>query len=237
MIAKAMPGLLPPLSPEDALEVTTVHSAAGIPLPPGGLVTEAPFRAPHHTSSSVSLVGGGTRSMRPGEISALTRRCPVPGRTGRVPGERARRPPTATRGGRRAGCAGPTGRPRSRRDSCSSEPPIRAPAARRPRIAATVVAALQRRVPSTCGGCRGRCWTGSTSGSTSSDRQRPTCSGPRRANPATRWRPASVRLGSSLPNEGGRGRMSVSRRGRPMSWPPSRTARKVCSFGRSTRDG
>lgn len=70
MIAKAVPGLLPPLGVDDALEVTTVHSAAGLPLPPGGLVRRPPFRAPHHTSSSVSLIGGGTRQMRPGEISA-----------------------------------------------------------------------------------------------------------------------------------------------------------------------
>lgn len=70
MIAKALPGLLPPLTPDDALEVTTVHSAAGLPLPPGGLVRQPPFRAPHHTSSAVSLIGGGTRQMRPGEISA-----------------------------------------------------------------------------------------------------------------------------------------------------------------------
>ncbi|MEM7286968.1 MAG: YifB family Mg chelatase-like AAA ATPase [Actinomycetota bacterium] len=69
MIAKAIPGLLPPLAPDHALEVTTVHSAAGIALPPGGLVSRPPFRAPHHTSSMVSLVGGGTRQMRPGEIS------------------------------------------------------------------------------------------------------------------------------------------------------------------------
>jgi magnesium chelatase family protein len=69
MVAKTMPGLLPRLSGVDALEVTTVHSAAGITLPPGGLVRTPPFRAPHHTSSTVALVGGGTRQMRPGEIS------------------------------------------------------------------------------------------------------------------------------------------------------------------------
>lgn len=69
MIAKALPGLLPPLADCDALEVTTVHSAAGLALPPDGLVRTPPFRAPHHTSSMVSLVGGGTRQMRPGEIS------------------------------------------------------------------------------------------------------------------------------------------------------------------------
>jgi magnesium chelatase family protein len=69
MIAKALPGLLPQLDGAEALEVTTVHSAAGIRLPAGGLVRMPPFRAPHHTSSMVSLIGGGTRSLRPGEIS------------------------------------------------------------------------------------------------------------------------------------------------------------------------
>lgn len=69
MVAKALPGILPELDEPDALAVTTVQSAAGLALPPGGLVRTPPFRAPHHTSSMVSLVGGGTRQMRPGEIS------------------------------------------------------------------------------------------------------------------------------------------------------------------------
>ncbi|MEM1334291.1 MAG: ATP-binding protein, partial [Actinomycetota bacterium] len=51
------------------LETTMVHSAAGIPLPEGGLVLQPPFRAPHHTSSQVSIVGGGSHALRPGEIS------------------------------------------------------------------------------------------------------------------------------------------------------------------------
>ncbi len=69
MLASRLPGLLPPLERERALEVTMVHSASGIPLPPGGLVCDAPFRAPHHTSSQISLVGGGTQVIRPGEVS------------------------------------------------------------------------------------------------------------------------------------------------------------------------
>ena len=69
MLAQRLCGLLPPLEPETALAATMVHSAAGVALPPGGLVTRAPFRAPHHTSSIVALVGGGTASLRPGEIS------------------------------------------------------------------------------------------------------------------------------------------------------------------------
>lgn len=69
MLAQRMPGLLPPLSPSTSLTATMVHSAAGVKLPPGGLITRAPYRAPHHTSSIVALVGGGTSSLRPGEIS------------------------------------------------------------------------------------------------------------------------------------------------------------------------
>lgn len=72
MLAQRLAGLLPPLDREQALEVSRVHSAAGHPLPEGGLVWDPPFRAPHHGASAVSLVGGGTWSMRPGEISLAT---------------------------------------------------------------------------------------------------------------------------------------------------------------------
>jgi len=69
MLASRLPGLLPPLERDRALEVTMIHSASGLPLPPGGLIREPPFRAPHHTSSGVSLVGGGSQVIRPGEVS------------------------------------------------------------------------------------------------------------------------------------------------------------------------
>jgi magnesium chelatase family protein len=69
MLASRLPGLLPPLSRERALEATMVHSAAGLGLPSGGLVRTPPFRAPHHTASLVAMVGGGTSMLRPGEIS------------------------------------------------------------------------------------------------------------------------------------------------------------------------
>ncbi len=69
MLARRLPGLLPPLSREDALSTTRVHSAAGLTLPPGGLVRRPPFRSPHHNASTVSLIGGGSSAMRPGEIS------------------------------------------------------------------------------------------------------------------------------------------------------------------------
>jgi magnesium chelatase family protein len=68
MMARRLAGVLPPLVFDEALEVTAIHSVAGL-LPPGcGLVTHRPFRAPHHTISDVALVGGGAHP-RPGEIS------------------------------------------------------------------------------------------------------------------------------------------------------------------------
>jgi magnesium chelatase family protein len=68
MLARRLPGILPPLSFDEALECTAIHSVAGT-LPAGiGLLGDRPFRAPHHTVSDVALVGGGTIP-RPGEIS------------------------------------------------------------------------------------------------------------------------------------------------------------------------
>ncbi len=69
MLAERLPGLLPFLGTDQALEVSRIHSAAGIPLPPGALVRRPPFRSPHHSSSLVSLIGGGGPHMRPGELS------------------------------------------------------------------------------------------------------------------------------------------------------------------------
>jgi magnesium chelatase family protein len=69
MLARRLTGLLPRLSPDEALSATMVHSAAGIPLPLSGLVQQPPFRAPHHSCTMVSLVGGGTHALRPGEVS------------------------------------------------------------------------------------------------------------------------------------------------------------------------
>jgi magnesium chelatase family protein len=69
MLAERLPGLLPDLSPRQSMEVTRVHSAAGAGLPEGVLVTRPPLRAPHHRASIVSLVGGGSWSLRPGEVS------------------------------------------------------------------------------------------------------------------------------------------------------------------------
>lgn len=68
MLARRIPGLLPPLRFDEALVVTTIHSVAGALPPGGGLLARRPFRAPHHTCSEVALIGGGSNP-RPGEIS------------------------------------------------------------------------------------------------------------------------------------------------------------------------
>jgi magnesium chelatase family protein len=67
-----MPGIMPPLTPEQSLQSTIVHSAAHVSMPSGGSVVQAPFRAPHHSVSLTAMVGGGTASLRPGEISLAT---------------------------------------------------------------------------------------------------------------------------------------------------------------------
>jgi magnesium chelatase family protein len=72
MLAERLPGLLPPLSHDEAMTVTRIHSAAACALPEGVLVSRPPFRAPHHRASIVALVGGGSWSLRPGEISLAT---------------------------------------------------------------------------------------------------------------------------------------------------------------------
>ncbi len=68
MLARRLPGILPPLSFDEAIEATTIHSVAGQLRPGAGLLTERPFRAPHHTISDAALVGGGAVP-RPGEVS------------------------------------------------------------------------------------------------------------------------------------------------------------------------
>jgi len=72
LLAQCLPSILPPLDPEEALEVTRIHSAAGRPVA-GRLVVERPFRAPHHTASAAALVGGGSGRPRLGEVTLAHR--------------------------------------------------------------------------------------------------------------------------------------------------------------------
>ncbi len=71
MLAARLPGLLPDLSAAEALEVSTIHSIAGL-LEDGRLVTRPPFREPHHSASQAAIVGGGPRA-KPGEVSLAHR--------------------------------------------------------------------------------------------------------------------------------------------------------------------
>jgi magnesium chelatase family protein len=72
MLARRLPSILPPLAFQEALEVTRIHSVAGLLKERGSLVTDRPFRSPHHSASGPSLVGGGSYP-RPGEISLAHR--------------------------------------------------------------------------------------------------------------------------------------------------------------------
>jgi len=72
MLARALPGILPELVEEEALEVTKIYSVTGNIEPGGGLIRRRPFRSPHHTTSRMGLIGGGTKPM-PGEISLAHR--------------------------------------------------------------------------------------------------------------------------------------------------------------------
>jgi magnesium chelatase family protein len=72
MLARRLPGILPPLEEEQALEVTRIHSVAGLVDPDHPLIGYPPFRAPHHSASTAAIVGGGPR-LRPGEASLAHR--------------------------------------------------------------------------------------------------------------------------------------------------------------------
>ena len=72
MLARRLPGVLPPLGDDEALEVTRIHSVAGVLAPGHPLVSFPPFRAPHHSASVAAIVGGGP-GPRPGEASLAHR--------------------------------------------------------------------------------------------------------------------------------------------------------------------
>ncbi len=69
MLAKRLAGILPPLSFPEAIETTKIHSIAGILPKNAGILHIRPFRSPHHTISDAGLIGGGSGSPRPGEVS------------------------------------------------------------------------------------------------------------------------------------------------------------------------
>jgi magnesium chelatase family protein len=72
MLARRMPSILPPMTPDESLDVTAIYSIAGLLGSDPHIVHRRPFRAPHHTSSRIALVGGGT-TPRPGEVTLASR--------------------------------------------------------------------------------------------------------------------------------------------------------------------
>lgn len=72
LLARSMPGILPALTPEEAVECTKIYSVAGLLAKNGELISSRPFRSPHHSASAVSLTGGGTMP-KPGEVSLAHR--------------------------------------------------------------------------------------------------------------------------------------------------------------------
>ena len=75
MLAERLPGIMPPLEPSAALEVSSIHSVAGALKPDRPLVTEPPFCAPHHTATKAAIVGGGSGVIRPGAASLAHHGC------------------------------------------------------------------------------------------------------------------------------------------------------------------
>lgn len=69
MLASRLPGILPPMSAEESLEVTRVYSVAGLLGGGASLMSQRPFRSPHHHVSMAGLIGGGSGLARPGEAS------------------------------------------------------------------------------------------------------------------------------------------------------------------------
>ncbi|GAA4690424.1 YifB family Mg chelatase-like AAA ATPase [Nocardioides conyzicola] len=68
-VAERIPGLLPDLTRSESLELTAVHSLAGVLDPSSGMLVRPPFSAPHHDASKASIIGGGSGAVRPGEVS------------------------------------------------------------------------------------------------------------------------------------------------------------------------
>ena len=68
-LAERLPSILPDLTPEESLELTAIHSLAGLLDPGAGMIVRPPFSAPHHDATKASIVGGGSGQVRPGEIS------------------------------------------------------------------------------------------------------------------------------------------------------------------------
>ena len=193
MLARRLPGILPPLSPAEAIEVTRIHSVAGMLAADRPLVTTRPLRSPHYSASVAALVGGGPGADA-GRGQPRAPRRARPGRVRRVPAARARGAAAAARGRprqhrarRRAGRV-PGALPARRRDEPLS---VRRTGRSRGRLQVLGRSDCPRSATS----CRGRCSIASTWSSRCRGRARPSWL-PLRARRPTRCVIASPRRAS-----------------------------------------
>ena len=203
----ACPACCPRSTASKRSPATMAHSAGGLRLPPSGLVLTPPFRAPHHTSSTVGLVGGGSQQLRPGEVSLAHDGVLFLDELGEFSPAVARRAARAAGGGRRPGHAGATTGPCCRPASCSSPPPTRARAEAAPPGACECDDVARR---ATCAACRVRCSTASTCASWCTSRPSTICSSGEPGEPSavvrrrvagrTGPRPSSGRASSTAPS-------------------------------------
>ena len=154
MLAARLPGILPPLDPGEALEVSMIHSVAG-QLRDGELIAPRPFRDPHHSASLAALVGGGLRA-RPGEVGARASRRAVPRRAARIPARDARSAAPAAgdrprcRRARQCACHLSGARPARRGDESVPLRPSRRSGARLRPGAEMRARTIRRRSPGRC---------------------------------------------------------------------------------------
>ena len=131
MLARRLPGLLPMLTEDQALEVTAVHSIAGLLSPDAPLVAVPPFVAPHHSTSVPGLVGGGIGPGQAGRDQPGAPRGPLHGRGMRVRARTAWKHSAPRWRKARSAWRGETASPATRRTSSWCSRPTRAPARRR----------------------------------------------------------------------------------------------------------
>ena len=180
MLARRLPTILAPLDRDEALEVTKIHSAAGAHRGPA-LRIDPPFRQPHHSASMVSLVGGGSSRVRPGEVSLAHRGALFLDELPEFPVHalESLRQPLEERVVRVSRGVGHDRVP-GRLLACRVREPVPVRAQRRPSASAATCSAC-----ATPGGSRRRCSTGSTCASGSTPRA------PNRANRRQSWRRGS----------------------------------------------
>ena len=195
MLARRLATILPPLSREEALEATQLHSVAGL-LTDRGVLTTRPFRAPHHSVSIAGLLGGGLDVPAPGRGEPGPSRGPLPGRAHGVPARRRSRVCGSL--SRTVVSWSPALRARSssRLGSHWSPRPTRARAASTAIIASTVAVG---RTGWSCisRSCRVRCSTGSTSVCGSLVSRNRSCWGRSAGSGATRCAPGCRKLGNA----------------------------------------